>query len=343
VGKIHFLFSGDWHLSRYSNDNIEITSHLPERLDGIKNAMYHMAGYAINNGINSVVIGGDILHGKSIIHAVAQNIMLDFFRNHQKLNFIVIDGNHDLSGKGQNVVSALKSIDNEPNVTRISKPLQIGEIMFVPYSADIMIDSIKKNSAKYLISHFGLDEGMLNSGISIIADITLRDLIGRYKTVLLSHYHKPQEIIKEEIKLYYAGSLTELDWGERGETKRFLLVDTEKDTVESIPSVGFKKHFRFELNSENKTEVVERARQLKEEGHHIHMAQVEELDVSDIREEFQIINKIPKDVTNRGILSNMTVNEKLKRYLEIKGIPNNEWDEYLKIGFEIINDCIGNL
>jgi len=339
VFSIRFLFSGDWHLSRYSNDNIEITSHLPERLDGIKNAMYHLSGYANYNHINHVIIGGDILHGKSIIHALAQDIMLDYFRNNRNINFIVIDGNHDLSGKGQNVVSALKSIDNEPNVTRISKPLQVGEIMYVPYSADIMIDSIKKHSAKYLISHFGLNEGMLNSGISIISDIALKDLIGKYDTVLLSHYHKPQEIIKDEIKLYYAGSLTELDWGERGETKRFLLVDTEKDTVESIPSEGYKKHFRFELKSENKSEVVQRARELKEQGHHVHMAQVEQFDTSDIREEFQIINKIPKDVTNRGILSNMTANEKLKRYLEIKGIPNSEWDEYLKIGFEIINDC----
>lgn len=341
--KIRFLFSADWHLSRYSNDNVELTSNLPERLDGIRNAMYHMSEFAINNGINTIIVGGDVLHGKSIIHALAQDIMLDYFRNNSKLNFIVIDGNHDKSGKSQSVVSALKSIDNEPNVTRISKPLQVGEIMYVPYSDDIMIDSIKKHSATYLISHFGLNEAQLNSGISISADIKLSDLIGKYKTVLLGHYHLSQEIIRDEIKLYYVGSLIELDYGERDNEKRFLVVDTEKDTVESIPSVGFKKHFRFELNAENKTEVVEKARRLKKEGHHIQMTQTENMNVSDIREEFQIINKIPKDVTNRGLTSSMSTRDKLKRYLEIKGIPENQHEEYLAIGLEVINDCFEDL
>jgi len=46
-----------------------------------------------------------------------------------------------------------------------------------------------------LISHFGLSEGMLNSGMSIISDIGLKDLRGKYELVLLGHYHKPQEII----------------------------------------------------------------------------------------------------------------------------------------------------
>lgn len=335
---IKFIHCADLHLSRYSNDNIEVTTNLPERLDGIKNAMYYMAAFAIKNGINHILIGGDTLHGKSIIHAIAQNIMLDFFRDHRKLNFIVIDGNHDLSGKGKDVVSALKSIDNEPNVTRISKPVQIGRLFYVPYSVD-MIDVIKKNSCDYLISHFGLNEGMLNSGISVVADIGLKDLIGRYKTVLLGHYHKPQEIIRDDIKLYYSGSLIELDWGERDEEKRFLLVDTENDTVESIPSVGFKKHFRFKIDSKNKIEIVEKARSLKEQGHHIHMEQTENMDVSDIREEFRIINKIPVDITNRGLTSSMSTADKLRKYLEIKGIPEAVHAEYLRVGMDIINSC----
>ena len=302
--------------------------------------MYHLSEYAINNKIDNVIIGGDILHGKSIIHAMAQSIMLDYFRNNSKLNFIVIDGNHDKSGKGSDVISALKSIDNEPNVTRISEPLKIGKILYVPYSANLMVDAIKNNSAKYLVSHFGLSEAILNSGISIVADIKLSDLIGRYETVLLGHYHLSQEIIRDDIKLYYAGSLIELDYGERDNQKRFLVVDTEKDTIESIPTVGFRKHFRFELTNENRKDIIEKARQLKKEGHHIQISQTENMNISDIREEFQIINKIPQDITNRNLTSSMSMREKLKRYLEIQEVPEEEHKEYLDIGFEIINSCV---
>ena len=119
-----FAFTADIHLSGYTND--KIVNQLPERLNSIKNVLYKIAEYCIENGISMIVIGGDTLHGKSLIHALAQSIMLDYFRDFvDELEFIIIDGNHDLSGKGKDAVSALKSIDNEPNVMRFDKPTMI--------------------------------------------------------------------------------------------------------------------------------------------------------------------------------------------------------------------------
>ena len=101
-----FIFIADLHLSGYSQD--KIVENLPERLNSIKNVLYEIADYAINNNIFTIVIGGDILHGKSIIHALAQSVMLEYFRNYNgKLQFVIIDGNHDLSGKGNDAISAL--------------------------------------------------------------------------------------------------------------------------------------------------------------------------------------------------------------------------------------------
>ena len=336
--KIKFIFTGDWHLSKYSNDKIEISSNLPERLDSLKNAMYFIASYAIENNIKYIVIAGDIFHNKSIIHSLALNIFLNFLREHKDLKFIIIDGNHDLSGKAEGVVSALSCLDYEPNITYIHKPLKIGQILFVPYSCD-MIDIIKNSSSEYLISHFGLNEGMLNSGISIVADIGIKDLSGKYKTVLLGHYHKPQEIINNNISVYYTGSIIELDYGERDEDKRFLLVDTDKNIIESVSTQGYKKHYNFELTSENKEKVLIEARKLRDQGHYIQLSQKEEMDVSEIREEFKVTNKIIRDITNRGITSDMKMEDKLKKYLEIKEIPKDHIEEYLEIGFEIVNNC----
>ena len=134
-------------------------------------------------------------------------------------------GNHDLSGRGKDAVSALKSLDNEPNVMRIGKTTTIGDLFLVPYSPDMVTD-IKNNKSKYLISHFGLSEGILNSGMSIVSDLSISDLDGRYRYVLLGHYHKPQSIKKATIDLYYVGSPIQIDWGEKNEEKRFLVVDT---------------------------------------------------------------------------------------------------------------------
>ena len=65
-----FAYIADLHLSRYGQDKIEMTSNLPERLHSIKQTLYEVAEYCISNGIGFIVIGGDTLHGKSVIYAI---------------------------------------------------------------------------------------------------------------------------------------------------------------------------------------------------------------------------------------------------------------------------------
>jgi len=331
--------TGDWHLSNY-NDKTDEASNLPDRLDKIKTAIYNMVSKCTELGIDHIIIAGDLLHGKSVIYAIAQSVLLDFFRDHKNTKFIIIDGNHDLSGRGNKVVSALKSIDHEPNVTRISEPLKVGNIFFVPFMYDLS-KVIKSNSAKYLISHFGLSEGMLNSGISVVSDISVKDLIGKYNTVILGHYHKPQEIIRDDIRVYYTGSPIQLDWGEKGDEKRFLILDTETDEVQSILTEGYRKHFALQINTENKKEIIQKAKELKSQGHNIRLEKVDSVDLKDDIE-FRVIDKTRFDnVTNRGITTSMTTDERLKKYLEIKQISKDKASKYLSVGLNIINSCSG--
>ena len=338
-----FAYTADWHLSRYGQDKVEDVDNLPERLSSIKSTLYEIADYCRKESIIKIMVGGDLLHNKSVIYTLAQDIMLDFFRNNKDIEFIVIDGNHDLSGKGENVVSALKSLDNEENVTRIQGDHyldSVNDILYVPYSTR-MVEIIKNNSAKYLISHFGLNEAILNSGISVVADIGIKDLVGKYKYVLLGHYHLPQEILSEEIDIHYVGSVIQLDWGEKNETKRFLVVDTEIENIQSIPTTGYKKYIEYEIDSENRSEVIEEARLSKEKGDHVKIIKKEKIDISDVEDEFRIIDKTEKDITNRNLNSSMSLADKLERYLEIAEIDEKYREDYKKTAFEIVDSCSG--
>jgi len=342
---MEFAFIADIHFSRYGQDKIEDEFNLPERLHSIKTALYEVTQYCKENGIHSVVIGGDTLHGKSVIYAIAQDLMLDFFEDHPDLDFYVIDGNHDLSGKSETAVSALRPLDNVSNVTWIGhKDFSFHlkspgvDIMFIPYSHMTPM-VVKANTAKILISHFGLNEGVLNSGLSIVSDVALKDLIGRYELVLLGHYHKPQEIITKDLRLYYVGSLIQLDWGEKGDEKRFLIINSDTLDVQSIPLTQYKKHIEFELTSDNKDEVFELARQAKQDGDHIKVIMKEKVDLTSVAGEFNVIDKTEQDITDRGISSSMSRDDILKRYLEIKQIPEDQIEEYFKIGSDLINSC----
>jgi len=228
------------------------------------------------NNIENIIIGGDILHGKSIIYALAQDVMLQFFNDCNYFQFWVIDGNHDLSGKGEDAVSALRSLEKIPNVHWISKkPEKFENILFVPYSTKV-VEQVKKGKADILISHFGLSEGVLNSGISIISNISMSDLRSRYKLVLLGHYHKPQEIIESNISMYYVGSPIQLDWGEKGDVKRFLIVDSKTLEVESVSTKGYKKFIEMELTTEHKEEIMKVAKEARDKGHYVKLLMIKQ-------------------------------------------------------------------
>lgn len=339
-----FAFIADIHLSRYSQDKVEHESGLPERLYSIRNALNEIGNYCYENDVGRIIIGGDIYHGKSIIHVLAQDIMLDFFDQYEGIEFWVLDGNHDISGKGTGARSALRPIINYPNVEWITQnPTQdIPEgLICIPYSHNVA-DQVKENKAKILISHFGLNEGVLNSGISIVADIKLSDMIGKYDLVLLGHYHKPQEIIRDDINLYYVGSLIQLDWGEKGDEKRFLVVDTDTLQVDSIPLTQYKKHIEIELTNDNKDEAIKAAQEAKENGHHVKFLMKEKVDLVDIKNDFHIVDKTEKDITDRGITSSMTQEDKITRYLEIKEIPESKRDIYSEEAFDAIRSCGGD-
>ena len=338
---MRFAYIADIHLSKYGQDTIEDESNLPERLHSIRRALIEVGNFCIVNDIKTVFIGGDMLHGKSVIYAIAQDLMLDYFEDYAMLQFIVIDGNHDLSGKGEKVVSALKTLKNVRNVRWVgfdqTYHLKEEDILFVPYSYKLP-EVIRDHRAKILVSHFGLSEGILNSGMSIISDVSLKDLIGRYELVLLGHYHKPQEIIRQDISVYYVGSLIQLDWGEKNDEKRFLVVDTDTMDVQSIPITEYKKHVEIELVSDNVDEALQAAKEAKEAGDHVKIIMREAVDLTSVKGEFNVVDKTESDITDRGITNSMSQDDKCQKYLDIKEVAESKKEAYFKMAKEIIDE-----
>ena len=326
-----FICIADVHLSLYSQDNI--VSGIPRRLYYLIKALVYIALYAINNKINTIVIAGDLFHTKSIIHSLAQSMLLDFIKSYNdKIKFIVIDGNHDMSSKAGDGVSALRCLDDIPNVIMIHEAREIEKVSFVPWNPKTMKSYIKNSKADYLVSHFGLNEAMLNSGISIVSDIGLKDL-SHFKKCFIGHYHLPQEVGNVIIP----GSIIQLDWGEKGEEKRFLIVDTDAHIIDSILIDGYQKYVELEINTGNSVDILKQAEVLKEDGHFVKLLKVDDLDTSIIQKDFHIVDKTVRDITNRGINTSMSTEDKLKEYLRIKEIPEEYHEAYIQQAKNIID------
>jgi DNA repair exonuclease SbcCD nuclease subunit len=259
---------------------------------------------------------------------------LDFVRNNRDVKFILMSGNHDMSSRTGEGVSALKAFDMEPNVKTIHKTMTSKKegITFVPWDPANMIQDIKKSETPYIISHLGLNEAKLNSGISIISEIGLKD-VSKFEKIFLDHYHKPQEVENA----IYVGSIIQEDWGERDDEKRFIVFDTETGNTESIPTTGYRKYFKLTLDKGNKDSVIEQAKKYLEEGHEVKISKIESVDTSEIDNIMKVVDDIELDITNRGITSDMTLVDMMSKYLEIKDIPKESVEDYMVIGKSLID------
>ncbi len=334
-----FVATADLHLKMYSQDKIIPESGLPERLHFLNETIrYDILKYCIDNKIDTIVIAGDVYDTKSIIHSIAQSVLIDIIRDHRQIHFIITDGNHDMSLKSGEGISALKSLDKECNVEMLHKPKVIENILFAPWNAKTMVDTIKNGTAEYLVSHLGLNEAELSSGISIVSDIGIQDL-SQYRTCILGHYHNPQEIIRENINLYYTGSPIQINFGERGENKRFLVVDTKTHDISSIPTNRYKQYYALELTNENSKEVIKEALELREQGHFVRLDKLENVDTSEIDDKIRVIDKQDIDITDRGINTTMSDEDKLREYVKIKDVAKEDIEFYINIGKELISEC----
>jgi DNA repair exonuclease SbcCD nuclease subunit len=337
-------FTADLHLSGFVSDLTDPITDLPERLSEKKKVLYSIVGEMKKRRCKHLIIAGDLLHNKSVIYSLAQSVLLDFIRENKDIHFTIIDGNHDLSGKGKRVVSALKCLDSESNVARIqfNQVLKTEHFLFIPYSMDV-VKCVRENSANILVSHFGLNEAVLNCGASIVSDVSLKDLVGKYKFAFVGHYHTPQEIITEDIKFYSIGSITQTDWSEKNEEKRFLIFDTETLEVESILTEGYKKHFELVITNENKEEIIKQARELKAKGDYVILKKTEKVETSDISKEFAVVDKSEKVLSARGISMSMADHDKVVRYLEVSEIPQEDREWIAKEALDIIQSCSGQV
>jgi len=326
------IITADTHLSIYGNDKLK--EGISERLYDIFSMLKVIAQYALEHRITEINIIGDVFNDKDIIYTKSMVLLTTFLEKYRNLNFVLLTGNHDLDNTSEDQVSILQSIDYE-NVTCIIAPVTFNNITYIPYSRNVVKDVETAEPNDILISHFGLNEGVLNSGISMISDIGIKQL-KNFKLVLLGHYHKPQQMTNGVTNLWYTGSPIQKDWGEKHDEKRFLVLDDVTLEVESIPLKGYTKYIELVIEEDSDVkEIIEKSKELRSEGHHVRVRNKGKKGVE--ADDIQIINEVEEDITNRGIDLSMSLTEKAQKYMEIKEIPEEEHKKYMTVLKQTLN------
>lgn len=331
---------GDIHASGFTDD--ALIQDYPKRLFYIKKTLEYIINYGRQNSIKTFIMVGDIYNDKTIIYNEAQNMLTNIFASNGDCKFYMFSGNHDLSSVGEHQKSAIAVFQNFPNVhCTLYNAEYIGGLngIVVPYCHNFL-DQVKnisnKVDAKILYAHVGLNEAVLQSGLSKVDKLKISD-ISQFPLAILGHYHKPQNLDGVNSKVYYVGSLIPKDWNDKNEDKRFLIVDTDTLQVTEVPLdvEGVSKFYEFVITSntseEDKDEIFERAKQLKDGGHHVRIVNKTKTKMSKDESlgDMIILEQTEVDITDRGINITQSKLEQCQKYLDIKNIDDKDF--YLKI------------
>lgn len=343
-----FVVMADLHLKMW-NDNEILSDGTPRKLQEIINTVIQACEYCKKNDIKYIFIAGDINDTKDNFSVRSFVLLRKVIQKYNDLNWVILHGNHDLAS---NVLSEIKysaielfdSIDNcklilEPEILEFEDDI---EILCMPYCSDISSrikefeQKLSAGKKKILIGHFGLDEAVLSSGVSVRSEVKASDL-GSFDLVILGHYHKPQEVTKN---ILYVGSPIQIRRDEVNEVKRFICVDTNNiEEIRSINTEGYRRFLEISVNTE---EDLEKVKEIAKDSN-INMKYVivklnmkVTKDQMMLLENCQLIDMTDIDINNRGISLSMSLDDQLKKYLQYKEIHEEDWDFYLQTAKEAL-------
>jgi DNA repair exonuclease SbcCD nuclease subunit len=217
---------------------LPINSRLADQLS----TLYETAKAMKAAGVTHMLVNGDVFHIRGIIPVEVYQHVYDLFYHivHQLgIKTAILAGNHDQSDKSGLIHSVYGLKDLVTVVDRVDT-LTIAnkvKVWCVPYIADKeqLKNALDKGQGDILFAHLGVDGAAVGPVEFRIKDpIKVADLHPeRYKIVLLGHYHKPQQLADN---VHYIGSPSQVNRGEMGDTKRWLLYDTDKNTLRSFPT-----------------------------------------------------------------------------------------------------------
>lgn len=232
----------DLHIGRYKGDY----NFLSSQLDFLNQFVDYVNDK--KNGIDKVVIPGDVWDNRNSISLLVFNRITDEFFKRLDVETHIILGNHDMYHLENSKVNLVKYLENvNSNIKFVEEITTIKEdgkkLMLVPYlynkdKVNEFKSKLKKEvKTDFVIGHFEIDKAFPGS------KMRLNDFEKYTKRVISGHYHIHSSFKHKTLKFDYIGTPYELDRGDRETYKGFHILDTSDgsfETVENEVSIRFK-------------------------------------------------------------------------------------------------------
>lgn len=203
----------------------------------------------VRRNVDLVLFGGDLFHVRRTINVAAFNAVYEALSKFSlyKIPLAIIPGNHDQADKAGNNHSVFAfrtfcTVLDDPGwyelEGRSGSPYAL---MAIPYTENVehlrqvlATDSPRLGCPQLMLGHLGIQGAKVGADFvfSNPHDATVADLNhGKFDQVFLGHYHIRQQLADNT---WYIGAPLQHNWGDTGQSRGFVIYDTETRKQEYI-------------------------------------------------------------------------------------------------------------
>jgi len=177
------------------------------------------------NGIQDIIIPGDIFHDRNDIAVNTLHVVTDIFDVLRDFNIIITVGNHDAYYRDNSSVNSVSILRGWSNITVVDtltvETFQGKKIAFCPWGQDI--NEVPK--CDLIVGHFEINSFKMNSFKVCTNGLKSSDLTDRAPLTITGHFHHREERKYKDGTILYVGSPYQEDWGDFGTTKGLYILD----------------------------------------------------------------------------------------------------------------------
>lgn len=212
------------------------------RLLDTVNELGRIRALCTKNKVDVVCVLGDIFEARNAIEVTVLNAVYKAFYDYvdHGIRLILLVGNHDRTDVGrEHALEVFKpwcEVIDSPTTLRLPD----GDIVAIPFMPNAkhvtkaIKESVTKNT-KLLLLHTAVKSLKMPNGKVWGEGISLED-IPRHVYCMLGHYHRYSELRTNRV--WYLGSMTQIDQGDASFDKYFAVYDSVKDKISFYNTQG---------------------------------------------------------------------------------------------------------
>lgn len=202
-----------------------------------------------NEGINDIIIPGDVFHNRNEISVNTISIAKDFFEILKGFRIFISTGNHDCYYKDKSDINSVSIFNGWNNIIVVDKSPAILKykdktISLIPWGTSI--EDIPKSEICF--GHFEINSFYMNTFKLCTHGVESKNILKKSPFVISGHFHNKEERSYKNGKILYLGSPYQHNFGDIDQIRGIYTLNLNDNSTKFIENTFSPKHIKIHLS-----------------------------------------------------------------------------------------------